>query len=213
MNEAEIERFAIETATGQIRLSPPIFLNNHTGHSPADFSTVPPGGDGVYGFHEPAIADPMHAIDSTSRSGGVIFFGSQEHEHFMTLLRILEIARAYKPELETKKYWVYRKESDNPPQDGYLEQIRVVDRFGLRFMYGVLDEAGYDGFPEQSLTLPELLWSFMQEQRQRASNGDLKGRFGGDGHWAYEALRFGLMVENSYHHVYRMWSGAWLVTK
>ena len=36
---------------------------------------------------------------------------------------------------------------------------------------------------------------------------------GGDGDWAKESLCFGLMVENGYQGVYRIWSRAWLVTK
>ena len=41
----------------------------------------------------------------------------------------------------------------------------------------------------------------------------LAGMFGGDGDDSREKLSFGRMVENGYHHVYRIWSRAWLVTK
>jgi hypothetical protein len=38
-------------------------------------------------------------------------------------------------------------------------------------------------------------------------------KFGGDGDMKREELAFGLIVENEYYGIYRIWSRAWLVTK
>jgi hypothetical protein len=57
---------------------------------------------------------------------------------------------------------------------------------------------------------------FIAAERERWGTGmssALRGTFGGDGDWAKESLCFGLMVENPYYGVYRVWSRAWLVTK
>lgn len=62
----------------------------------------------------------------------------------------------------------------------------------------------------------DLVWTFVQSQQQVwgiYNTSQLSGVMGGDGDWAKEALAFGLMVENAYHGVYRIWSRAWLVTK
>ncbi len=95
--------------------------------------------------------------------------------------------------------------------------MRLVDRFGLKYLFGVIDKHGYDTFPEQPLSLPDFLWAFIIDQVRRYGTGftndELAGTFGGDGYFSRESLAFGLMIENSYHKVYRIWSRAWLVTK
>ena len=208
MTEAVPMRFAIETADGTVHLSPPLFTDNYVGHSPADLSQFAPQGTGVYGY-QAGLIDPMKMAPIQEKHGGVVFFGPTTKEDFMVFLKVLGVCRAYKPELEESRYWVFRKKSDTPGADGYFEQIRIVSRFGLRYMFHVLEDSGYEHFPQQELTVPELLWAFTQEQRQTS----IAGKFGGDGHWAYEALRFGFMIENDYYGIYRMWSNAWLVTK
>lgn len=42
---------------------------------------------------------------------------------------------------------------------------------------------------------------------------NLSGAMGGDGDYAKEKLCFGLLVENPFGHVYRIWSRAWPLTK
>ena len=65
--------------------------------------------------------------------------------------------------------------------------------------------------------MPDFLWAFLVGQAREFGTGmgspKLAGVLGGDGNFTQEKLSFGLMVENAYYHVYRIWSRAWLVTK
>jgi len=118
----------------------------------------------------------------------------------------------------SKDFAVFTTESEQPGKDGYIMQMRVVSKFGLRFMFNALTDTEYEKFPEQKLTIVEALWSFIERERERWGSSfmddkGLGGMFGGDGDFAQEELAFGLMLENDYHGVYRIWSRAWLVTK
>ena len=68
----------------------------------------------------------------------------------------------------------------------------------------------------EPVTIGALVHRFIELQRERWGTGfssALRGTLGGDGDWAKESLAFGLMVENGYWGVYRLWSRPWLVTK
>lgn len=80
-------------------------------------------------------------------------------------------------------------------------------------MFQDINDDEYHNFQPQQLTQEEALFAFFEEQRDAYSGGRLDGLFGGDGDYAYESLCFGLMLENAYHKVFRVWSRAWLVTK
>jgi len=116
-----------------------------------------------------------------------------------------------------KKYAVFLSVSEDPVDDGYLVQIRLVSRFGLKFYFRAITEKEYDTFPDQLGTMPELCWEFVQQQNQMwgtdMGSDRLEGVFGGDDYWEMEKLSYGIMVENSYHDIYRIWSRCWLVTK
>src|SRR3989344_2466600 len=86
------------------------------------------------------------------RAGGVIYFGNDVTEaDFKALMRTMEVQPAYvvKP---SKDFAVFTAESEQPGKDGYLTQVRIVSRFGLRHMFGVLTDVEYEKFPEQELT-------------------------------------------------------------
>lgn len=53
----------------------------------------------------------------------------------------------------------------------------------------------------------------MAEEQHGWGDGALSGALGGGGEYAYEAVAFGLMMENAHRQVYRIWSRPWLVTK
>jgi len=212
---------ALEGPDDTVRLSPPMFLDNHTSASPADLSQFAPQGNSVYGLSSTEIS-PFEMGESMAETGGVVFFGiPRGKDDFMAFLRILGIANAFRPGHDEHQcyYWAFERESDSPGQDGYLKQMRVVDRGGLRFLFNVIDGQGYETFPQQPMSLPDFLWLFILDQAKKYGTSwmnaspELKGKFGGDGHFACEELCFGLMIENSYHNVYRIWSRAWLVTK
>ena len=118
---------------------------------------------------------------------------------------------------EDKDYATFIQESSNPLLDKYFNQMRLVSKFGLRFMFNSMDNNEYDSFKEHDLSIKDNLLKFMETEREKfgTSFGDprIEGKMGGDGNYAREALSFGFMVENEYHKVYRIWSRAWLVTK
>lgn len=197
----------------RVRISPPLFPNAKLDIQPGDLTKFTPYGNGVYGYQNSHGANPIVSAPSQEPSGGVIYFGSNfAHGDFDALLRLMEVKGDY------KDYAVFIVESKKPDKDGYLVQMRVVTKFGLRFMFNALTENEYESFPEQQLTISEALWAFIEQERQRwgtswMDDKGLHGKFGGDGDFACEELAFGFLMENEYNGVYRIWSRAWLVTK
>jgi len=202
----------------KVRISPPIWPGQKLDIQPGDLSKLVPHGNGVYGYQDRNKGDPFTNAPSQEACGGVIYFGnSVTKADFEALMRIIEVQPKYvvRP---SKDFAVFTAESKQPGKDGYLAQMRVVSKFGLRFMFGALTGAEYEKFPEQKLTIVEVLWLFIKQEQKRwgtswMSDRGLGGKFGGDGDFACEELAFGFMLENDYHHIYRIWSRAWLVTK
>lgn len=200
----------------KIRISPPIWPNHKLNVQPGDLSQFTPYGNGVYGYQERKGNSPFTSAPSQEACGGVIYFGNEVTKtDFEALMRIMEVQRGVIP---SKDFAVFTAESEQPGKDGYLTQMRIVSKFGLRFMFGAINEVEYDKFPAQELTMTEVLWSFVEQEKKRwgtswMEDKGLGGKFGGDGDFACEELAFGFMLENNYHHVYRIWSRAWLVTK
>jgi hypothetical protein len=206
----------VEGPDGPIRLSPPAFTEQaqifkKLFGEPSDLSGFGRKDDGRYGLNQDGV-NPFKLADECEPAGGVVFFGTCTEEDFVALLRLLDIR------VNAREYWLYHMESDEPGEDGYLEQVRVVDRFGLKYLFRVLKDEGYDQFPQQPVTLSEILWAFICDQNLKWGDGngysdELADMFDEDGDDSKRQLSFGVMVENSYHKVYRIWSRAWLVTK
>lgn len=204
----------------KIRVSPPIWLEHKLNIQPGDLSKFAPYGNDVYGYQNREGGNPFTSAPLQEACGGVIYFGNSISKvDFEALMRITEVQPAYVVN-PSKDFAVFIAESKQPGKDGYLTQMRLVSRFGLRFMFGALTDAEYEKFPEQELTMVETLWLFIGHERKRWGTSfqqddekGLGGLFGGDGDLAREELAFGFIVENDYYDVYRIWSRAWLVTK
>lgn len=203
----------------KIRVSPPIWPDHKLDIQPGDLTKSVPYGNGVYGYQDRKGSNQFTSAPQQEACGGVIYFGNDVNKaDFEALMRIMKVQPTHvvKP---SKDFAVFTAESKQPGKDGYLVQMRVVSKFGLRFMFNTLTDAEYEKFPEQELTIVEALWSFIEHERKRWGTSwmdddkGLAGKFGGDGDFAREELAFGFMLENDYHHVYRIWSRAWLVTK
>ena len=210
---------AFEGMNGTLRVSPPLFIENKTGVDPADLTQFAPHGNGVYGYQE-GVVNPLKTAPPQDDTGGFLHFGNGvSREEFDALMSITGVCSRWVREngRQSHDYAVFYQESDNPGRDGYLSQVRIVSKFALRFMFGSLAESDYDSFQDQDLSMIDDLWGFMQNEKKKYGTGfggsKLSGLFGGDGDFAQEELCFGFMVENNYHHVYRIWSRAWLVTK
>lgn len=199
----------------KIRVSPPIFSDPSLDLQPGDLSEFVPYGNGVYGYQNRKGSNPFTSAPSQEACGGVIYFGNGVSKaDFEALMRITEVRPDH------KDFAVFTAESKQPGKYGYLAQMRVVSKFGLRHLFHAITDAEHESFVEQEMTIVEALWLFIQQERQRwgtsfLQDGEkgLEGLFGGDGDCAREELAFGFMLENDYYDVYRIWSRAWLVTK
>lgn len=205
---------------GKISISPPLWVGNGVEERSQDLLAFAPQGNGVYGYQDNQSSGVFKGAPTQEACGGVIYFGNDvSKEDFLVLMRIMAV-QSVSCKNPDKRFSVFTAQSDNPGQDGYLTQMRIVSRFALRFMFRTLGETEYDSFPEQGVSNVEALWAFMEHERevwgtsfaQDRTHG-LRGLFGGDGNFAREELSFGFTVENEYHGIYRIWSRAWLVTK
>jgi|SRR5579871_484677 len=168
--------------------------------SPAEYYALQPHGD-----------HPFLSAPRAQAAGGIVYFNSDvEEEDLRGLLRLLGI------DLDEKKYAVFLTHAEDPAEEGYLIQMRIVSRFALSSHFDALTSEEYETFPEQKLALEALVWKFIENQIQEwgtDNSSPLEGLLGGDGDWAREKLAFGFLVENAYYGIYRIWSRAWLVTK
>jgi hypothetical protein len=214
-----------------VHLAPAVWPGHAVPVQPGDFSKFAPGGLGMgsavfpirpwddpfgpspsrfYGFEEHS-SNPYLDAPLSCPAGGTIYFDSGlKREEFDTMLRLLGVESA------NKCFAVFLAESQKTREERFIAQIRVVGSAALDRMFHV------EGLPEtmpwvqQTLSLGDVLWRFVEIETQTygtGMSGDLEGKFGGDGDWAKESLCFGFMVENNEMGVYRLWSRAWLVTK
>ena len=195
----------------KVIVSPAVWPGKDLQVQPGDLSKFAPSGNGVYCYQRNSV-EPIRGDPPQEEAVGLVYFGNGlKQKDFSGFLRMMGV-RA-----DDKDYAVFVQESSNPVEDRYFKQMRLMSKFGLRFMFGAIDNRGYDTFKKQELTTGEALWEFMASEKGRfgTSFGDprIEGKMGGDGDYAREELGFGFMLENEYHQVYRIWSRAWLVTK
>lgn len=204
----------------KVRISPPMYSGNTIKEQPGDLSKFTPLGNGVYGYQEGINWDPFKAAPPQDGNGGIVYFENGiSKEDFDALLRIMRL-QSTNSERQEKKYALFVQSSEQPGQDGYLSQARIVPDFGMKYLFGVLSGDEYENFPEQEIGVADFMWEFMQFEKKRWGTSftqdkekGLAGLFGGDGDFAREELSFGFMLENDYYGVCRIWSRAWLVTK
>jgi hypothetical protein len=222
---------AIEGIETFARIAPPIWPGKALEVQPGDLTQFAPMGLGLnapfvmrpwdklsdmfsrtdyYGYH-PRSNDPFRGAPVTDAAGGTVYFdGSPQTEHIGVLLRLMQVGSSH------KSYAVFVGRAENPQDEGYLVQLRIVSSFALAQMFGATTGDETTRFLEQPLTVGELVLKFIEHQQNAWGTGfssRLAGTMGGDGDWAKESLAFGFLVENSYQAVYRIWSRAWLVTK
>ena len=159
MAEKEPKYLAFEITEGKLRITPPLYFGNELKVKPDDLEKFAPTGTGLYGLQE-HLKNPMKEGPIHEPAGGTIFFGNNiKREDFLALARIMEIP-------ERKNYAAFIERSNNPGKDGYLTQLRLVDRFGLQFLFKAISDKEYESFQEQELTMPEALYAFIDNQRR-----------------------------------------------
>jgi hypothetical protein len=155
-----------------------------------------------YGLHEPS-AHPFLNAPPTAPTGGTFYFSTYaKQDQLMAALALIGVN-------DSHDYAAYAASSADPRSDRYLDQMRFVSFTALDFRFGADNSAAR---PQQTLTVRQAAWAFIEAQRSKWDDGALAGSAGGDGD-NYEALAFGFHVENSYNRVYRIWSRPWIVTK
>ncbi len=203
-----------------VRISPPILTDCKIDSRAGELSTFAPYGNGFYGYQIRQGENPFTNAPIYEASGGVIYFDNDiAEEDLEALMRILRVQPRGTVK-SVKDYAVFIDEAENSKEAGYLTQMRIVSKFGLRSMFKALSDAEYKEFKGQELNIVEAIWQFIKTERERWGTSfwedetkGLRGLFGGDGYFSREELSFGFMVENDYYNVYRIWSRAWLVTK
>lgn len=173
-----------------------------------DFESIALQQDYFYGFH-PHNGHPFSGAPVTEAGGGIVYFDENcQQQDIEALLRLMGVRG------QRKEFAAFVQEATNP-QQRYLTQMRIVSGPALQYMYQIPDGPEFQALTEQSLTVSEVIWKFIEHFRSEHEAGrySVDGALDGDGDTAYESLAFGFFVENAYHAIYRLWTRAWLVTK
>lgn len=164
------------------------------------------------GFYasEAQTADPLLNAPANDYGGGCIYFdGFVADEAVAAALGLMGVHKT------DKTFAVFYAAADDTAAQRYLHQIRLVSRHGLAHTFRIRGEA-LDEIVDQPLTVEETVLRFLDLERGlwgRGYSSALSGTLGGDGDWAKETLGFGILVENGYQGIMRVWSRPWLVTK
>jgi len=158
-------------------ISPSIWPDKELQVQPGDLSQFAPYGNGVYGYQKSFI-EPIKGDPPTVDSAGLVYFGNElSRKDFNGFLRMMDVST------NNKGYAAFVQESSNPIQDHYLNQMRLVSKFGLSFMFNVLNQENFDSFDEQELSIEESLWGFIEAEKENygISFGDprIEGKMGG----------------------------------
>ena len=216
MSNSEPTRIVFEYPDGRIVVSPQIFPGASAGDSATNLDGFARYGIPVYG----AKPHPFHPFDYAPRhetSGGVLYTGSgaEVPEGLATVVGLMGFDSFY-----DNRYCVLTAASANPAVDKYLQQIRVVSNFGLRFAFEDTASKYEEPAPVQELTPAELLAAFIRGQQSYWTSTEGKAEFRrlvgdevADSDWEWPRLGFGFLVESHYHSIFRAWSRIWYVTK
>ena len=159
---------------------------------------------------QPHSGHPHTGAPISESGGGTLYFDRfAKQEDFQAALRLMRLQD------NDTDYAAFVHEAVEPAKDRYVTQLRIISGFALDHAFNLPKSQAGNALRKQSLTIGEALWRFVEHfvNEARAGRYRLNGLLGGDGDWAYEKLAFGLMVENSYYSVLRIWTRAWLVTK
>ena len=152
---------------------------------------------------------PLLDAPITEPTGGTLYLdGEPNAEDLAATLRLLGV-----PATATD-YAAFVGHATKPAEERYLTQVRIVRRVALAALYDALSEADLRSFPQQTLTVGALIGKFIETEQQRWGTGlspQLCERFGNPGQRFRATLAFGLMIENAFCGVYRLWSRAWLL--
>lgn len=164
-------------------------------------SLLPGGGEAADG--QPP--DPFQSAPPTEAVGGTVYFHAKPSaDDLAALLRLLHIDGT------AADYAAFLERAADPLAQRYVTQLRIVSCAALVGLFGALTLDEMRFFPQQRLTIGELLPAFISSERADwESNREpaLRVRWpeGGPG----PGLGFGIMVENAHFGVVRIFSRLW----
>lgn len=184
---------SIQTKPGDLaRFAPPGRIS---------LSLLPGGGEAV-DIQRP---DPFLGAPAGEAVGGTLYFHDKPRsDDLAALLRLLRIDGA------AADYAAFLQRATDPASQRYVTQLRIVSCAALVGLFGALTLDEMRFFPQQRLTIAELLPAFVQSERQawdsRRDPANPAPRPSGED---AAGLGFGLMVENAHFGVVRMFSRLW----
>jgi len=214
--------------TDWVQISPAVWSAKSVPVQPGDLRRFAPMGRGRIGVLPPDLEEfgeaagnpelfsltahhshPLLDAPITEPTGGTLYLdGEPNAEDLAATLRLLGV-----PATATD-YAAFVGHATKPAEERYLTQVRIVRRVALAALYDALSEADLRSFPQQTLTVGALIGKFIETEQQRWGTGlspQLCERFGNPGQRFRATLAFGLMIENAFCGVYRLWSRAWLL--
>ena len=211
-----------------VQISPSVWSSKSVPVQPGDLGRFAPMGRGRVGY-VPADLDDFDAASGnpdlfsltahhshpllnapiTEPTGGTLYLdGEPDAGDLAAALRLLGVPA------DATDYAAFISHAKKPAEDRYLTQLRIVRRVALAALYDALSEAELRSFQRQPLSVGALVGKFIKTEQQHWGTGlspKLSERFGNPGQRFRATLAFGLMIENAFYGVYRLWSRAWLL--
>ena len=157
--------------------------------------------------HRDRPADPLRAAPLTEPAGGAAYIqGNPTPADLAALMRLLRVDAA------AADYAAFVAHAADPLEERYLTQLRLIRVPALVGIYQALSPDETRQFPDQQLTIGELVPAFVADERQRWSTRPAQPPTTDPSEpRVQQSLAFGFMVENAHYGVYRIWSRVWLL--
>jgi hypothetical protein len=217
-----------ESIADWVQISPSVWSSKRVPVEPGDLRRFAPMGRGRVGPVPPDLDDlgaapsnpdlfsltahhshPLLNAPITEPTGGTLYLdGEPNSEDLAATLRLLGVPT------DATDYAAFISQAKKPAEERYMTQLRIVRRVALAALYDALSEAELRSFRHQPLTVGALMGKFIETEQQCWGTGlspKLSERFGNPGQRFRATLAFGLMIENAFYGVYRLWSRAWLL--
>src|SRR5580700_6267093 len=133
-------------------------------------------GPNYYGL-DPPDAHPFRAAPTQEPAGGVVYFDDNvAPEHIGIVLDVVGV------HARRTDYAVFAAAATDPPQERYLDQVRIIAKSALGHFFAA-DEAA--ALPDQTVPVGDFVVSFIAAQRAKWSgrhvfDARLAGALGGD---------------------------------
>ncbi len=166
-----------------------------------------PGRESAHDSHSDRPADPLRAAPLTEPAGGAVYIhGAPTPADLAGLMRLLRV------DASAADYAAFLARAADPLEQRYLTQLRLLRVPALVGIYQALSPAETRSFPDQRLTIGELIPTFVAGEQQRWSTRPAQPSAGDPSEpRVQQALAFGFMVENAHYGIYRIWSRVWML--